>query len=82
MVPTDPQPETNARVRMLETIEPTATDRTRYHAGEEWTVSLARAEALEAAGAAEILALIEPPAPAAPADAPADVEEDVASDED
>jgi hypothetical protein len=80
MAPTDPQPESNARVRMLETIEPTATDRTRYHAGEEWTVSLARAEALEAAGAAEILEIIDP-APANPADAPADVAADVESDE-
>lgn len=82
MAPTEPQPETNARVRMLETIEPTATDRTRYEFDSEWTVSLARAEELEAAGQAEILALIEPPAPAAPADAPADVEGDVVSDED
>jgi hypothetical protein len=80
MAPTDPQPESNARVRMLETIEPTATDRTRYDYDSVWTVSLARAEALEAAGAAEILEIIDP-APAAPADAPADVENDVASDE-
>lgn len=53
-------PEPNARVRFLASVGPTATDKTVYAAGSEWTVSLARAEQLEADGEAEILELLEP----------------------
>lgn len=44
-------------VRLRETIEPTATDRTRYHAGEVWAMPIDRAEALIDAGAAELVAV-------------------------
>ncbi len=63
-----PAPEANARVRFLASVGPSATDRTVYAAGTEWTVSLTRAEALVDAGVAELLDVLEPTAPA-PADA-------------
>lgn len=58
--PTDPTPDRTARVRLLETIEPTATDKTRYDAGTDWTFSEDAALALVEAGKAELL----PDAPA------------------
>lgn len=41
-------------VRLLATLEPTATDPTRYHAGDVWTMPAARAAALVAAGLAVV----------------------------
>lgn len=55
-------PVATVSVRLLETIEPTATDRTRYHAGDVWAMPIDRAEALIDAGAAERVAAA--PAPA------------------
>lgn len=63
----DPTPDRTARVRLLETIEPTATDKSRYAAGTDWTFSEDRALALVEAGQAELL----PDGPAAPAVEPA-----------
>jgi hypothetical protein len=63
--PAEPAPPPTARVRLLETIEPSATDKTRYEAGTDWTFSEDRALALVEAGQAKLL----PDAPAA-ADAP------------
>lgn len=60
-------PAPTARVRLLETIEPTATDKTRYDAGTDWTFPEDTALALVEAGKAELL----PDAPAAPAAEPA-----------
>ena len=59
MPPANPPALPDVWVRFLETIEPTATDRTRYDADSEWAMSDARAEELLAAGKVE---LIDPPA--------------------
>lgn len=80
--PTEPAPPPTARVRLLETIEPTATDKSRYDAGTVWTFSEDRALALVEAGQAKLLsdepaALAEPDADPTPA--PADF---VGADED
>lgn len=56
-------PAPSAAVRLLETIEPTATDKTRYEAGTVWTFPEDTALALVEAGKAELL----PDTPAAPA---------------
>lgn len=48
-------PSTDRTVRFLATIDPTATDRTRYDAGSEWTVSADRAEQLVADGLAVLV---------------------------
>lgn len=63
VAPTPETPEPTVLVRMLESVGPTATDRQRYEAGTEWHVPLARAEALEAAGLAELLDTLDAPAP-------------------
>lgn len=58
-------PEPTVRVKLLATIEPTSTDRQRYEAGSIWHMPLPRVEALEAAGAVEILDFVDDaPAPA------------------
>lgn len=71
-----PAPDPCARVRFLASVGPTPTDRTVYQAGSEWTVSLARAEQLEADGEAEVLEILDAPAPA-PSPAPAEAVGDV-----
>lgn len=64
--------EPDVRVEFLVTVEPTATDRTRYHAGSVWTMSAARARACVEAGEVKLLApparAITPPAAAFDAD--------------
>ncbi len=62
----DATPAPTARVRFLETIEPTATDKTRYEAGTDWTFPEDTALALVEDGKAELL----PDVPAAPATEP------------
>lgn len=57
--------EPTVKVRMLETVGPTATDRQAYAAGTEWLVSLSRAEQLEADGLAELIDTLDAPAPPA-----------------
>lgn len=47
--------EPDVRVEFLATIEPTATDRTRYRAGTAWTMPAARARALAADGVVKLL---------------------------
>lgn len=51
------------RVRMLETVEPTITDRTCYHFDTVWSVSEDRALEWSAEGKAEILPTTEAPTP-------------------
>ena len=51
----DSTPAPTARVRLLETLEPTATDKTRYDAGTDWTFPEDAALALVEAGKAELL---------------------------
>jgi hypothetical protein len=46
------QTAADVAVTFVETVEPTAADRTRYHAGSVWTVPAARAAELIAAGIA------------------------------
>lgn len=65
--PTEPTPAPTARVRLLETIEPSATDKARYDAGTVWTFPEDAALALVEAGQAELL----PDEPAAPVVEPA-----------
>jgi hypothetical protein len=48
-------PSGDRTVRFLATLDPTATDRARYDAGSEWTVSAARAEQLVADGLAVLV---------------------------
>ncbi len=62
-------PARTARVELLETIEPTATDKTRYDAGTVWTFPEDTALALVEAGKADLL----PDEPAAPTAEPAAV---------
>lgn len=59
-----PTPRT-ATVRLLETLEPSATDKTRYDAGTDWTFPEDRALELVEAGFAELLADAPAAAPAA-----------------
>lgn len=63
----DSAPMPTARVRLLETLEPTATDKTRYDAGTTWSFPEDTALALVEAGKAELL----PDEPAAPDAEPA-----------